>query len=116
MRMRKLCRWCWRRRGRVAGLAVLVLVAALNGMAYLQARGMTTFDPDAPPWRGADRLSWPARARLLLLGPRIPRPASAERPDSVGLSFETHTFAGDAGRLEGWYIPCRGARSVVLLF
>jgi hypothetical protein len=33
--MDKRCRWCWRRRGRVMGLSILAVLAALNHLAAL---------------------------------------------------------------------------------
>jgi alpha-beta hydrolase superfamily lysophospholipase len=114
--MRRLCRWCWRRRGRTAGLSCLALLALVNALAYAQARALTHFVDDGGTWRGAEQTSRLEKAGMLLRGPRLPRPVSRDCPDTLGLPYETHTFAGGVGTLEGWYIPCRGATSVVLMF
>jgi pimeloyl-ACP methyl ester carboxylesterase len=101
----------------MAGLSVLAVLAAMNLVAYAQARALTHFSPDGgKPWRGVEKTTRLEKAGLLLRGPRIRRPASTEAPDTVGLAFETHPFDGGEGQLEGWYIPRPKAKSVVLLF
>jgi alpha-beta hydrolase superfamily lysophospholipase len=94
----------------VGGLSCLVVLAVVNAEAYMQARALTHFSDDGPSWGGVEKV------RMLVRGPRLPRPASCDRPDVLGLPFETHRFEGGGGRLEGWYIPRRDARSVVLMF
>jgi alpha-beta hydrolase superfamily lysophospholipase len=95
---------------------LIVLLATLNVLAYRHARAMTHFVPGARGPGQPESLSAFARARLLLGGLSLPRPSSADTPTRFGLAYEVHHLDGQAGRLEGWFIPCPRPRGLVLLF
>ncbi len=106
----------WYLRVKVACLGLLAAFLALNGMAYMQARGMTHFRPPGDgAWRGPETLSAAEKAWLLVAGPRIARPSGPERPDGKA-GGETVTFQGGAGRLEAWHFPRPGSDAAALVF
>jgi alpha-beta hydrolase superfamily lysophospholipase len=121
--MRKALRWVCRRPLRAAGVALLTGFVLLNVLSYRHARAMTTFTPDgwertAPgTWQGRpSKLSLSAKAGLLVNGVRLRRPGHHGHPGDVGLAYEVHTLPGEAGELQGWYVPREEARGLVLLF
>jgi alpha-beta hydrolase superfamily lysophospholipase len=105
-----------RRSVRTLALVLLVLLVGLNLLAYRHARAMTHFAADGT-WRGRPpMLSAGTKARLLFGGLSLPRPNSDAKPLHLGLACEVHHLDGEAGRLEGWYIPHDQSRGLVLLF
>lgn len=104
------------------GLSIVLLLAlsgfaALNFVAYSNARHMTRFlPPDAMPVCPDSSSLW-TRIRFLLLGPRIPRPVNETTPDEDGMPFEVQfTTTTDGFRLELWDIPLDSARGTVVMF
>lgn len=100
-------------------LALLLLLAllVLNGLAYLHARAFTRFLAAGERTAPIEALRWTDKARLLLTGASIPKPANRFTPAALGLPYETHTFATTGGiRLEAWWIPRPDCRGLVLLF
>jgi alpha-beta hydrolase superfamily lysophospholipase len=114
--MRKVLSWPWRRR-RALGLALLVVFVLLNVLAYRHAHGMTHFVKGGD-WHGRkpESLSLGRRLGVLLGGISLPRPQAKGVPADLELDYQTHTFAGQDGELEAWYVPCPRERGVVLLF
>jgi alpha-beta hydrolase superfamily lysophospholipase len=106
----------WRSAALAVLLPLLTAFAALNFLAYHHAHSMTHFVED-DGWCGdAERLSLWDKAGVLVGGVKIRRPRYDHTPYEVGLAYQTHTFAGPAGTLEGWLVPHPRARGSVLLF
>jgi alpha-beta hydrolase superfamily lysophospholipase len=89
---------------------------ALNVLAYRHAWSMTHFIPSGGWKRKPEVLTRIEKMRALLSGVRLCRPLGDERPDAVGLAYETHTFLGTRGSLECWYVPHPSPAGLVLLF
>jgi dipeptidyl aminopeptidase/acylaminoacyl peptidase len=101
----------------LALLALLVLLVLVpNGLAYIQARGMTHFVESGERTPPPGQMPLLGKLRVLLLGVHIPHPANTRTPEDVGLTFETRRFPGEAGDLEAWVIPAEPAHGWILLF
>jgi alpha-beta hydrolase superfamily lysophospholipase len=98
------------------GLLFLAFFVALNLLAYRHAWSMTHFIPVGGWKRKPETLTRLEKVRALIGGIQLCRPQADECPDAAGLAYETHTFAGTRGSLEGWYVPHPGASGLVLLF
>jgi alpha-beta hydrolase superfamily lysophospholipase len=114
--MPKLIGWIWLHPKLTAILFLVLLFLLLNMLAYRHARAMTHFVATGASKRSPESLSALEKVEVLLSGIAIPKPRHLDRPDRVGLAFERHSFPGDAGRLEAWYVPHVNARGLVLLF
>lgn len=119
--MRKVVSWMWKRRLRCAGAAVLALIVLLNALAWRHAHAMTHFVRHDPSARadgtaGPERLGLIQKAGVLFGGVTIYRPENRATPADLGLAYDTITFPGDAGALEGWYVPHAESRGLVLVF
>ncbi|MCB9765944.1 MAG: alpha/beta fold hydrolase [Alphaproteobacteria bacterium] len=99
----------------IAVVALLVL-AAVNAVAYAHARAMLTWAPDGARTPPPEQLSTAGRLRTLLLGVRIPRPRPTRTPDTLGLPFEAHTLTppGEPA-LSLWEVPVEDPRGTVVL-
>jgi alpha-beta hydrolase superfamily lysophospholipase len=98
------------------GLVLTALLIGLNVIAYNHAHAMTHFREGGPRTGNPETLSLLQKAKVLLLGISLPRPANQSDPASEGLAFETYHFRGKDGiRLEAWHVPHPEARGVVLL-
>jgi alpha-beta hydrolase superfamily lysophospholipase len=99
-----------------ASLGLLTLFVLLNLLAYRHAWTMTHFLP-AGGWRvKPEDLTRLQKVRALVAGVHLCRPQSDQRPDHLGLDYETHTFGGTAGSLEAWYLPHPHPSGLVLVF
>jgi alpha-beta hydrolase superfamily lysophospholipase len=119
--MRKLLRWVRCHPLRAFGVLALAGFLLLNVLAYRHTRAMTTFSPEGGTRKAgglneAAALSLPAKAGLLFGGVRLPRPRHHGHPADVGLAYQVHTLAGEAGDLQAWYVPRTEAHGLVLLF
>jgi hypothetical protein len=95
-------------------VALLVLFVLLNALAFAQAWSMLHFVPSGTRTPVPERLGTLDKARVLLLGVRIPKPVNDRTPD---LPYETVKFRTKDGlTLEGWWIPHPNPRAVVLMF
>jgi len=104
----------WARR---LGQASLVAFAAFNGLVYFHAGSMVRWGTGTQRTARPEELSLAQRAGVLLTGVSIPRPVNRRTPADVGLPFETHVFENGLGdRLEAWYVPRPGARTLTLVF
>jgi len=65
-------------------LALLVLVP--NGLAYIQARGMTHFVESGKRTPPPGQMPLLGKLRVLPLGVHIPHPANTRTPEDVGLT------------------------------
>ena len=98
-------------------MAFLLGFAALNLVAYRQARAFTHFTALGHRTRPPQMLSSAEKVEVLLSGVEVPRPENRRTPRDVGLPYERHVFEG--GRkvaLEGWLVPRADARGTVVLF
>ena len=100
-----------RRLGTVGLLGVMTVIAAFNGIAWMQARAMTHYVPGAViRTRKPELLSNREKAWIVLTGVRVPRPINTKTPETVGLSYETHTIElPDGEYLEAWFSPAENA-------
>lgn len=103
------------RRAAWIGLAVLLLlVIGLNALAYFHAWSMTHFVEGGTRTKRAEELSLFERARVLLTGVRIPRPATRMAVEEVGPGCRTVTCSPEGGvKLEGWWLPASGPEAGV---
>ena len=78
-------------------------------MTHFTSGGQSTIRPED--------MSVLGRARVLLTGVNLPRPANDKTPADVGLTFETHHIeVPDGIELEAWYIPHSDSRAIVAMF
>jgi alpha-beta hydrolase superfamily lysophospholipase len=106
-----------RRKLKIAGVLAVLLVVAINAVAFLHARAMTHFvalgERTPPP----EQMTTGQKLRVLFAGVRVPRPENRQTPREVGLDFETVNFAGAGGiQLEAWHTRPPAPRGIVLLF
>jgi alpha-beta hydrolase superfamily lysophospholipase len=100
-------------------LLILLVVGLLvvNGAAYLAARSMTHYVPNAErPHIHVPMTTW-EKTRLFLGTLALPRPVNHLTPSDRKLEYETRHFAGSHGlQIEAWRIPGDEGQPVVLLF
>lgn len=114
-------RWSRRRRLLLGACALaLLLVGAVNGLAWRHAVAMTTYRADGPRTARPEDLGAGARLRVLVEGVRLPRPRNELTPAAVGLMATSMRFAArDGVQLEAWRTaaPARGggSRGVIVL-
>jgi alpha-beta hydrolase superfamily lysophospholipase len=112
---RRLARWIRTHRRLSVCLAVLLALVAVNVVAFNQAWSMTHFAAAGSRTAPPESLSLLGKARVALLGVRLPRPVNSVDPTHFGLDFETVRFGGPTGsELEGWFIPCDHPKGAVL--
>ncbi len=115
--VRKSLRWVWAHRKRSALLFVLLLLVAVNVLAYVHAHAMTHYVESGNRTASPERLSFLDRVGILCTGVSVPRPSGSGTPADRGLAFEMHHIdSTDGMRLEAWYVPHRHPRGLVLLF
>jgi pimeloyl-ACP methyl ester carboxylesterase len=105
---RRIARWAW---------VLLGAFAAFNLVAYSQAWKMTHFVSDGVKTAIPEKLSFPAKLKVLLTGVTVPHPLNLKDPSSVGLPFSTVQFpGGSTASLEAWSIAAPATQAWVLLF
>jgi uncharacterized protein len=115
--MRKVLVWMRARPLATLGLVLLAVLVLLNLLAYRHAHAMTHYVPNGKPWKGrAESMSLMGKAKALCCGIDLGRPSQPGKPSDFGLVHEVHSFAGEVGDLEAWFVPHCNARGVVLLF
>jgi alpha-beta hydrolase superfamily lysophospholipase len=112
-----------RKRGRLkrtlhlALVTIVLLMMALNVLAYRHAYALTHFTRDGVRTGKPETLSVSEKLRVLVRGPIVPRPRNRRTPKDLGLGYERHVFAGARGLpIEGWYIPRPRSRGVIVMF
>lgn len=94
------------RRLRTATWALLGVVAALNVVACLHARAMTTFTAGGARTPSPEDLGLGGWLDVVLTGVEIPRPTNDRTPADLGLGFTTLRFPNGLGdELEAWHLP-----------
>jgi alpha-beta hydrolase superfamily lysophospholipase len=111
-----LAHWVRAHPGRSFTAALVMGFLLLNVLAYRHAHAMTHFVQGGGCKGKPEALPLTSRARLLVSGVAMRRPYQDGRPSDLGLDYQVHTFAGEAGDLEAWYVPHAAARGVVVLF
>jgi alpha-beta hydrolase superfamily lysophospholipase len=121
--MRRLIFWTAEHPTLTLSLFFLAVFLLLNLLAYRHAHSMTHFAPAYPRPRKPDNwrpqgepLSFLQKVQLAVNGVAIERPAEADRPDGLYLSYEVHSYPGEAGRLAAWHIPRERPAGRVVLF
>ena len=116
--IRKSLRWTGPHRKTTLGLFLLFVFLLLNLVAYLHVWAMTHFVPAGSATVKPESLSLLGKAKVLFTGVTIPRPSAGDTtPESVDLPFEVHSLPGTNDvALEAWYIPCRQAHGLVMMF
>ena len=98
---------------------VALLLLALNGIAFMQARSMTHFVSAGQRTAKPEKLAIANKIRVILTGVEIPRPENQVTPQEIQLVYETRHIPISEGSkeiLEAWYIPAQKSRGLVLLF
>jgi alpha-beta hydrolase superfamily lysophospholipase len=113
--LKKSLRWVRARPKWTAALALGLAFVLLNVVAYLHAWSMTHFTRGGAKTLGAQRLSPFGKVAVLFTGVHVPKPANDATPADLGLAFESHRFAGEAGDLHAWYVPHPSPKALVLL-
>jgi alpha-beta hydrolase superfamily lysophospholipase len=109
-RRRRLRRWAVR--------LLLVLAAGfalLNVLAYRHAHTFTHYDPAAGRSEKPEALSLTAKARAVVAGVPVPRPATHATPADVGLSFTAHAIDLDGESIALWHVDHPAPRGVAVL-
>jgi hypothetical protein len=107
---RKLRKWAVR--------LLLLLVAGfalLNVLAYRHAHTFTHYDPAAARSARPEALSLTAKARAVVAGVPVPRPACHATPADVGLPFTSHTIDLDDESVAVWHVDHPAPRGVAVL-
>ena len=109
-RRRRLRRWAVR---------LLLLAAAgfalLNVLAYRHAHTFPHYDPSAARSAKPEALSFAAKARAVVAGVPVPRPACHATPADVGLAFTSHTIDLDGESVALWHVDHPASRGVAVL-
>jgi len=107
----------FRRIGIFFAVVLSIAFVAVNGAAYIAARTMTHYVPDAVrPHIHMPMTAWD-KTRLFLGTLSLPRPMNHLTPADRKLDYETLHFPGSHGlQLEAWRIPGQRGQPVVLLF
>ncbi len=106
-----------RHRWRTAAIITFAGFALLNAWAYRHAWAMTHYSSGGVSTIRPEEMSVFGRARVLLTGVNLPRPANGKSPSEVGLPFETHRVGvPDGVEIEAWYVPHSDARASVAMF
>lgn len=101
----------WRR---WLGLAVLLLVLLVNGVAFMHAWRFTHFTAEAGTHTpNPEQLGFGEKLWVLLTGIRNPKPRNGKSP---AFFFQDVTIQSPNGRLAAWYCPVEEAKGTVALF
>jgi uncharacterized protein len=102
----------------VVGLFVLLLTTvALNLIAFMQARAMTTFVGGPLRTRQLESLTFAEKIQVLCCGMNLPRPVNRSNPADIGLQFQTIRFGETQNDdCEAWYIPAFPSRGLCIAF
>jgi uncharacterized protein len=104
------------------GFASLAITGvAINGVAWLQARGMTHYVSGGERPAKPEQLTWADKLKLLITGVQLPRPENLQTPAHLGLPYQTHRIElPNQEWLETWRIAKPATRpkslGVFLLF
>jgi len=91
--------------------------AAINAVAYMQARAMTHFSVNGPRTANPETLGWLEVATVIFTRVNIPRPQDGSTPADLGLLYESHRFPSTHGPiLDAWYVPGKTEQPLVLIF
>jgi len=108
-----------RRRLRIGLLLLLVLVAGINTVAFMQTWAMTHYAAAGTRTLRPEQLSLLDKIGVVLTGVTVPRPTNKNTPADRGLAYVSERIpVGDSegGELGAWYIAQEGAPGIVLLF
>jgi alpha-beta hydrolase superfamily lysophospholipase len=101
----------------LAFAAMILSVAGVNFIAYMQARAMTHFVEGGDRTRPPESLGFLRRIEIILVGVRVPRPTDDANPSDVGLPFETFRFGGQGGDdCEAWFIRAKNSKGLCIAF
>jgi uncharacterized protein len=116
IRVGRLARWVRAHRWLTLCLVFVLAFLALNVVAFNQAWSMTHFVTGGSRTSAPEGLALLEKARVALVGVRLPKPVNNIDPSLYRLPSETVRFGGATGvELEGWYIPHSQAKGIVLL-
>lgn len=116
-RIRSVTRWMRTHRILSVAIASFVAFVLLNVWTFRHAWAMTHYSSGGKSTIRPEELSPLARARVLLTGINLPRPANDKTPADLELPFETHKIAVPGGiEVEAWHVPHADPRAVVVLF
>lgn len=92
-------------------------IAAVNAVAFMQARAMTRFVESGRRTPRPEQLSLIDKIGVVVSGVSVPRPRNADTPAKFALPFTTHRVPGNDGVvLDAWHIPGKDDRSLILMF
>lgn len=93
--------------------AALLLLAALNLVAFCHAWRFTHFVESGRKTTAPEHLTPLGKIKLLLTGVQNPKPVNSSRP---AFPYQTVFLTSPNGRLETWYAPDSAGRGIVALF
>lgn len=115
--MRKFFKWILSHPVYSALSVILAAIIMLNVLAYNHARAMLTYTQQGERTASPESLSFFQKAKILLMGVKIPKPRNTSTPAMLNLPFEVHQLRlYDDLSLEAWYIPHNQSDRIVLLF
>lgn len=114
--LRRLYRWVRTHRWLTLVLAIGLSFVALNVVAFNQAWSMMHFTTGGSRTSSPEGLALLEKARVAMVGVRLPKPVNNIDPSFYRLPFETVRFGGATGtELEGWFIPHAQSKGIALL-
>lgn len=103
----------YRRLKRIILSLIILVVVAINTVAFMHAYTFTHFTCDAEQRTSDPKLlSSSQKVKTLFLGIDNPRPANTKEP---ALPYET-IYVRSTGKLECWHIPADSSKGTVILF
>lgn len=92
-------------------------IAAVNIVAFMQARAMTRFVESGERTARPEQLDFIDKMAVLVFGVNIPRPRNGSTPAKFNLPFNRHRIPSiDGITLDAWHIPGQDGRPLVLMF
>jgi uncharacterized protein len=112
----RLLSYCRRRWKRLLAVAILLVLAVMNLVAYLHARAFTHFAPPGTHVPNLGTITTAQKIGVLLTGASPPRPVNDISPATLGLAYTTLHIASDDVQLEAWHVPNASPKCMVVLF
>lgn len=98
-------------------LPIFILIAAVNGIAWMQAWSMTNYVAGRSRTMKPEQMTLVDKLKVVLTGVEVPRPVNSRTPAAIALPYETHHLTlPNQAVLEAWFVPAKNPRGVVILF
>lgn len=110
-------RYLKRHRRAAAAVALLGTVLLWNVLAFSHAYRATHYVDGAASLAKLEKLTLWQKAKMIVFGPRVPRPINTVTPAERGLEFEVCRIPETSGvTLEAWYLPGSERQKLCLMF